>query len=113
MDTPKLVDMTLTATERKAMTEPSAVSGALRYPYGLSLNLEEAVLAKLGLTTLPKVGEPLMLHALVNVTSVRSDETQDGANRSIGLQITEMGLGPAPAKEEAKASAEEKLYQGA
>ncbi len=70
-----------------------------RYPWGLSLNLEDESLKKLGVDTLPEVGVVLSLTAKVTVTSVSARDDQDGGkSRSMNLQITDMALGPAPKK---------------
>lgn len=63
------------------------------YPYGLCISLDRESLDKLGITTLPAVGEKLQLTALVTVQSVSEYERQDeGASRDVGLQITDMAL---------------------
>lgn len=64
-----------------------------KYPYGLSLCLDDELMMKLGLSELPKVGTNFTLQALVTVTSVRSNAQQDEVDSSIDLQITDMELG--------------------
>ena len=65
-----------------------------RYPYGLSLHLEEDALEKLGLDKLPAVGTVLTLKATVKVdsASIREHEGSE-KRRTLGLQITAMDLG--------------------
>lgn len=63
-----------------------------KYPYGLSINLCDETLAKLGITELPAVGTKMMLHAMVEVTSTSQYERQDEKEININLQITDMEL---------------------
>lgn len=64
-----------------------------KYPYGLTIHLDELSLKKLGLKELPEVGTMLMLKAKVEVCATSSSETHSGENRSLGLQICAMELG--------------------
>jgi hypothetical protein len=89
-----MISMKLTPAEAKADTmlgEP-AESDLPKYPYGLSICLDDETLAKLGITELPKVGTVMQLTALVEVCSVSQYENQDGADNSLSLQITDMEL---------------------
>ncbi len=92
--TANLVNMKQAPTSEKPTTAVTPERPA--YPWGLSLTLEEDALEKLGLTDLPKVGAARRLVARVEVTSVSAREAQgeDGPHRSVGLQITDMALGP-------------------
>jgi hypothetical protein len=101
-----LIDMKLTAKEAKAEVAccPSEDSGPA-YPYGLSLNLDDEVLAKLGLTEMPAVGAKMMLMAEVEVTGTSQYSNQDGKEGNVNLQITAMELNPSD-----KPSAAERLY---
>lgn len=102
----KLVNMKIDPKAREERYAESALADRPVYPWGLSLNLDEEVLEKLGLEELPTVGKPLKLIALVDVTSVSSNESKGGESRSVGLQITDLCL----EKPGAKASTESKLY---
>lgn len=64
-----------------------------KYPYGLSINLDDETLAKLGITVLPAVGTKMTLQAVVEVTSTSQYERQDEKEININLQITDMELG--------------------
>lgn len=76
------------------------------YPWGLRLQLDKDSLEKLGLT-LPQVGEKVEIAALANVTEVRSEESVEfGSERSVSLQITDLGVAPA------QTDPGEKLYPG-
>jgi len=63
-----------------------------KYPWGLRINLGDEELKKLGIKELPKVGQELPFTATVKVVGVRSNESQDGENRNVELQITECAL---------------------
>ena len=58
------------------------------YPYGTRLSLESDTLDKLGIKTLPAVGDELMIEAKVRVISVRESDN----SKSVELQITDMDL---------------------
>lgn len=63
-----------------------------KYPWGLRINLGDEELKKLGLKELPKVGQEVPLMAMVKVIGVRSNESQEGENRNLELQITDCGM---------------------
>tara|TARA_R110000868_G_scaffold628_4_gene4577 strand:- start:862 stop:1224 length:363 start_codon:yes stop_codon:yes gene_type:complete len=63
------------------------------YPYGLCITLDAEQLDKLGITTLPKVGGTMMIHAMAYVKSTSAYETQGGKDMSVQLQITDMDIG--------------------
>ena len=103
----KLVNMKIDPKAREEKYAESALIDRPVYPYGLSIHLDEEVLDKLGLEELPEVGKPMKLLALVDVTSVSSNESKSGASRSVGLQITDLCL----EKPGAAKSTESKLYK--
>lgn len=89
---------------------PSVMADRPSYPWGLTVELNDDVLAAMGLTALPVVGSTMALQALVNVTEVssRSEVGADGEAkecRRVCLQITDLGLGPA------ETDTSEKLYK--
>lgn len=93
-----LVNMKMSAEEAREEYEPTAAD-APEYPYGLSLNLDDESLAKLGITTLPAVGTTMTLTARVEVCSTSQYSNRKGENEtSLSLQITDMELaaGAAP-----------------
>lgn len=65
------------------------------YPYGLTLELNEDALVKLGIKGLPKPGADLVLQANVCVCNVSASEGDEKPRRTVVLQIEEMGLTPA------------------
>ena len=87
-----LVSMKMSAEETK---EYSGVEmEAPQYPYGLSIDLDDGALEKLGITALPKVGAEMMITAKCVVKSVSSNQMQGGdAESRVCLQITDMSVG--------------------
>jgi hypothetical protein len=64
------------------------------YPYGLTINLEDDSMRKLGITTTPKVGTEMMVTAKCVVKSVSSSQHEGNETESrLCLQITDMGVG--------------------
>lgn len=86
-----MINMKLPHKESVSLAD-CCVSERQEYPYGLALQLNSETLAKLGMNDLPDVGTVLTLHARVEVVSVSQYEQQDGQNREVGLQITDMEL---------------------
>lgn len=104
----KLVSMKLSKADREKSPSASPAADAPAYPWGLSVNLDDQAIEKLGIK-LPKVGGKLRLEALVDVTSVSSNESKEGGkNRSVTLQITDLCLESARAAKSATAT----LYGG-
>lgn len=87
----KLVSMEISEAEMKKRMEPATISteNTPKYPWGLSITLDQASLEKLGVSVADyKVGEHYMLIADVEVTSLSSSESKGGMdNQSVGLQI--------------------------
>jgi len=71
---------------------PGCCDDQEKYPWGLRLNLGDEELQKLGITDLPKVGTVIAMQCQVKVTGVRSNESQDGENRNLELQVTDCGM---------------------
>lgn len=107
----KLIDMQLSPDEAKK--EYGAPTSSMlsddddlpKYPWGLSLCLDDETIGKLNLGELPDVGTTFTLMAVVEVTSNSQRQNQDGKSVSMDLQITSMALSPAPDK-----TAEQGLY---
>lgn len=85
-----LTNMRVTREERKH--ESMLCESNNQYPYGLSLYLDNDTIEKLRMGWSPDIGTKLTLTAIVEVTSVSQNATQEGSERNIGLQITDMGL---------------------
>jgi hypothetical protein len=96
MDT-LLTNMKMSKEEAKEQTEPTA-SDAPEYPWGLSINLNDDSLEKLGLLkNLPAIGSKILITALADVSTVSSYKTQAGEDESsVSLQITDMQVSAAP-----------------
>lgn len=90
-----MVNLELSKTEAQ---EESGIDPSLpRYPYGLTIYLDNDTLAKLGITDMPKVGGTMQLTATVKVTgtSERESQNKDGVaetNACVDLQIIAMEL---------------------
>lgn len=95
-----MTNLAMTADEAKKEYGDSCSPDATnlpRYPYGLTLYLDDDTLKKLGITDLPKVGTVMQAQITVNVTSISQRSTQSGkdgeATRScVDLQITDMDI---------------------
>lgn len=87
-----LKNMKITEKEAKEDLKPSK-QNLPRYPWGLSINLDNDTLAKLGITDLPEAGAEMSIIANAKVESTGEDERADGKkNRRMTLQITEMAI---------------------
>ena len=105
----EMISMKLSAEESKQRGE-TAMADRPKYPYGLSINLENEAIEKLGLPALPAVGSTMLLYARVQVESVSERESKgEEKNRSIGLQITDMMFMP---DQGGKKETEKVLYGG-
>jgi hypothetical protein len=78
--------------KRNKPSKPFTVGDASKYPWGLSLTLDEASIKKLGLKKLPSVGKRMTITCEVEVKGVRQNETQDGDDRSLELQVCAMEM---------------------
>lgn len=92
----------LAMTKKEAKEEYGAVPAdddLPKYPYGLSLYLDDDTLAKLGITDLPKVGSTMQAQITVTITGTSQRATQstkDGEQLStcVDMQITDMDFAP-------------------
>lgn len=107
----KLHNMKMDPAMADKLAAPSCCGpDAPAYPWGLELSLNDEVLTKLGLTTMPEVGETLVVLAKARVTRCSSNETAEGGKRrDCTLQITDLGVEDAGEKLEGAADA---LYKG-
>ncbi|HDR9176332.1 TPA: hypothetical protein QDB23_003580 [Burkholderia vietnamiensis] len=103
-----LVSMKLTPDEAKTEaaegTGMAAPEDQPAYPCGLTIYLDDEVLAKLGLSMLPDVGTPMTLTARVEVCSKSQYQNQEGTDTSLSLQITDMALAPETQSPEQRAA---------
>jgi hypothetical protein len=104
-----MINMQLSKEE--ANEEAGISPEAPKYPYGLCICLDDDSLKKLGITTLPTVGQEMVVMARVKVTATRAYETQSedkaDSEQSVDLQITDMDISNAPSTNNSMAS---KLY---
>jgi hypothetical protein len=70
-----------------------------RYPYGLELRLENESLKKLGIKTLPAVGEEMIVVAVGVVTDAGEHANQSGTRRNLTIQLQQMDVGPMTEKD--------------
>lgn len=90
---PSLVDMSLTAEDRKE-DYPMVLAGTdshngPKYPYGLSISLTQHELEKLNVDYSDwNVGDHFHLICMAKITSISENETEKGKNCRVELQIT-------------------------
>ena len=82
--------MKMTKKQKEGTKAVGPVEDNPEYPYGLRINLDQESMEKLGMDTMPKMGEGMMIHAKVMITDMHESE----GNKSLGLQITDMELMP-------------------
>jgi hypothetical protein len=89
-----LVDVAYSAEEAKRETTlgEEAEEGGPKYPWGLSISLDDETLAKLGITQMPDIGTAMTLTARVEVCSTSQYANQKSTDKSVSLQITAMEL---------------------
>lgn len=105
----ELVDMKMTADERRDIIEPGKPSEGPKYPWGLRIELNDEAMEKIGLPALPAAGETMILHAQVEVSTVNIHDVADGKKeRSMSLQIKRMAL----ESDKTSLDAEKVLYGG-
>jgi len=56
------------------------------YSYGLCIRLDKEAMEKLSMKEMPKLGDKMMIHAMVEVKMT----TESEYNRAVELQITDM-----------------------
>lgn len=94
----------LELTKKEAKEEAGVGPDAYlpKYPYGLSLYLDDDTLAKLGITDLPKVGSTMQAQITIKVTGTsqraQQSEKEDGKEETmstcVDMQITDMDIAP-------------------
>ena len=99
-----LINMKMSSEERGEYTGEVKMAEP-NYPYGLSIDLDDGSMEKLGITALPKVGTEMMIAAKVVVKSVSSNQYEGSDTESrMCLQITDMEIS-GESKKEDKATA--------
>lgn len=90
-----MIDMKMSKEEAKEYGESPVTSDSEnqeRYPWCLRFDLNDEVLEKCGVETLPSVGDEMTITCKVKVIGTRQSATQNTDNRSVELQITELDL---------------------
>lgn len=107
-----MISMKLTPAEAKSETMLGEASELPEYPYGLTICLDDDVLAKLGIdpSSLPKVGTVFTIEARAEVCSTSQYQNQDGADSSLSLQITDMSLSQGDAAPRDSSQIANRLY---
>lgn len=81
-----------------------------RYPYGLTIHVDQDELEKLGLDTLPAVGTVCELEGKGKVTNISASADDSGKRKSLTIQITHLAIDPGEAPAADKGKQAEKLY---
>lgn len=88
-----MMNMKVSAQEKKEMAAPSVVSDKEQYPYGLKIHLDSESYKKLGLKEAPKIGEKFMILAVAEVCDIHQEKYEgDVPEICMGMQITDMDL---------------------
>jgi hypothetical protein len=86
-----MIDMAKTAEEMEKDSSPILAGGQEKYPYGLRIYLSHDEIEKLGVDVSDwEVGATFHLFALAKVTSISQNETENGTNCHVSLQITHL-----------------------
>ena len=64
-----------------------------KFPYGLSISLDDESLSKLGIKTLPPVGEAMIVVGIGKVESVSERSDQRRSSRNVTIQLEELEVG--------------------
>jgi hypothetical protein len=104
-----LVDMKLSKKESKEVVESPRTSGE-QYPWGLSLDLNNEALKKLGITAEGfTIGEAVVIKAKATIKGLSINQYEDGdKSESVSLQITKLEVVSSDKFEEAFKEASEK-----
>lgn len=88
-----MTNMKMSAKESKTVLGMSPESDAPAYPYGLTIELNDETMKKLGISELPEVGDEFTMTAKVTVSRASMNDSQEGGKmKSASLQITDMAL---------------------
>ena len=92
-----LTDMRRSKKERKQADAADAV-GQSSFPYGLTLNLDDESLDKLGFKKLPTVGDRMVVAAIGRVESVSERTSERNKDRDVRIQLEKLDVSPVPAR---------------
>ena len=112
---PAMVDMAMTPKERaeNAPVMPTSEYDGPKYPWGLSISLDEDALEKLEVDFESiEVGETYHLFVLAKVTAKSNSERESGEPRKcVEMQITHMGAESEDAEDKEKTPTRSKMYK--
>ena len=92
-------------SKKEAKNEFEVAPGAPKFPHGLTINLDNESLQKLGFDSLPDVGEDFIVVGIGPVTHASEHRRQgDKVDRSITIQLESIEVGPV--NEEAETAVE-------
>lgn len=100
----KLISLKLDKKEAKQEAGAMPSTDAPRYPYGTCLYLDEVAMEKLGITSMPEVGEEIRIVAIGKVTGTSSREYEGGAHQTLDIQLTSMSCDEVPDADDADLS---------
>ena len=93
-----MISMKLSEKDREKEYPKTLAADQPKYPYGLTLHLDDTTMSKLGFKT-PDLNATFTVEAKATVTSVSSSKSSEGHNhRSVSLQITAMKISKAGAE---------------
>ena len=91
-------------SKRKAKREIAIDDSGPRFPHGLTLHLNEDVLEKLGIDSLPEIGSEMIVVGVGVVESASQHKRQGSDDRSVNIQLTDIDVGPKEADESVEAA---------
>lgn len=88
-----MVTTRLSAKEREA-TAPGVAAESPEYPYGTRICLDNEMLERLGIDSLPEVGNSFAVSGIGEVISVSEHDGPDGKRRSVDIQLIRLAVTP-------------------
>lgn len=89
-----LVSLKRTKKDKKQNSDEVATSSHEDFPFGLSINLDDETLGKLGITKLPKVGSDMIVAGIGVVESISERSDKNKKSRNVQIQLTKLSVGP-------------------
>ena len=94
-----LTDMRRSKKERKKQSNEDAVDiNTPAIPYGLRITLDDESLKKLGIKTLPNVGDRMVVAAIGTVNSVSEHDSTRNKSRDVSIELEKLDVSPVPAR---------------
>lgn len=92
-----LVNMRRSKKERKASSHEKAFEEPA-IPHGLTINLDDESLDKLGFKDVPNVGDRMVVAAIGTVKSVSQHDSKRNKNRDVSIELDKLDVSPVPAR---------------